>query len=74
MKGSSEDEAARSDPPQYRVRLPGFILDDDMALGTVVKRVASALGVRPCGDCGQRAAALNRWLVFTGSRPKRTTN
>jgi hypothetical protein len=63
-------QAGVSDRPQHRVRLPGFILDEDVGLGTVVKRVTSAFGARPCGGCEQRAATLNRWLVFTGRRPK----
>ena len=54
----------------HRVRLPGFILDEDVGLGTVVKRVTSTFGIRPCGGCEQRAAMLNRWLGFTGSRRK----
>jgi hypothetical protein len=54
----------------HQVRLPGFILDEDVGLGSVVKRVTSAFGIRPCGGCEQRAATLNRWLVFTGRRPK----
>lgn len=55
---------------RHRVRLPGFILHEDVGLGTVVKRVTSAFGVRPCGGCEQRAAALNRWLVFTSRYPQ----
>ena len=54
----------------HRVRLPGFILDEDVGLGSVVKRVTSTFGIRPCGGCEQRAARLNRWLVFTRSRRK----
>ena len=54
----------------HRVRLPGFILDEDVGLGTVVKRITSAFGIRPCGGCEQRAAMLNRWLVFTGRHLK----
>ena len=53
-----------------RVRLPGFILDDDVGLGDVVKRATGYLGIRPCGGCERRAAALNRWIVFARSRSK----
>jgi hypothetical protein len=49
----------------YRVRLPGFISDEQVGLGDVVKRVTYAAGIRPCGGCERRAAALNRWMVFT---------
>jgi hypothetical protein len=52
----------------YRVRLPGFITDKEVGLGVVIKRATSAVGIRPCGGCERRAAALNRWIVFSGRR------
>ena len=55
--------AAKAEP--YRVRLPGFIRDEEIGLGDAVKRVTYAMGVRPCGGCEGRAAALNRWMTFT---------
>lgn len=48
----------------YRVRLPGFVSDDDIGLGDVITKTTSTLGIRSCGGCAQRAAALNRLLVF----------
>jgi hypothetical protein len=63
-------EPVGDEPPSLRVRLPGFIIDEDVGLGTVVKRVTSTFGIRPCGACEQRAARLNRWIGFTGSRRK----
>ena len=54
----------------YRVRLPGFISDEDIGLGDVIKRATAAVGIRPCGGCARRAATLNRWLSFSGRRPK----
>jgi hypothetical protein len=48
-----------------RVRLPGFIGDEEIGLGDIVRRAAYAMGVRPCGGCEARAAALNRQMVFT---------
>jgi hypothetical protein len=51
------------------VRLPGFIIDEEVGVGDVIKRATSAVGIRPCGSCAERAAALNRWLVFSGRRP-----
>ena len=61
-------EAEGQDYLPHRVRLPGFIHNEDVGLGSVVKRVTSTFGIRLCGGCEQRAAMLNRWLVFTGSR------
>lgn len=65
-----EPETGRTaqDRPQHRVRLPGFIPDTEVGLGDVIKRTTSLAGVRPCGSCLERAASLNRWLVFSGRR------
>lgn len=61
----SEDKPTSKTQP-YRVRLPGFVRDEDIGLGDAIKRVTYAFGIRPCGGCERRAAALNRWFVFTG--------
>lgn len=58
--------AEKSERQPYRARLPGFITDEDLGLGDVIKRVTSAIGIKPCGGCDRRAAALNHWLVFRG--------
>ena len=47
-----------------RLNIPGFI-HHDVGLGDVIKSVTYAVGVKPCGGCERRAAALNQWLVFT---------
>jgi hypothetical protein len=52
----------------YRVRLPGFIGDEDVGLGDVIKRATYAIGVKTCGGCQRRATVLNRWMVFSGKR------
>ena len=54
----------------YRVRLPGFITDEDIGLGDVIKKVMYSVGIRPCGGCERRAAALNQWVGFSGGRRK----
>ncbi|MGH7916136.1 MAG: hypothetical protein ACREQE_01605 [Candidatus Binataceae bacterium] len=38
--------------------------DDEIGLGDVVKRITYAVGIKPCGGCEKRVAALNRWMVF----------
>ena len=53
-----------------RVRLPGFVSDKEIGLGDAVKRATSAVGIRPCGGCERRAAALNRWMSFTAWRSR----
>jgi len=64
--GSTERKARKP----YRVRLPGFVSEEDVGLGDAIKRATSTVGIKPCGGCGRRAAALNRWMVFSGRRPK----
>jgi hypothetical protein len=54
-----------SEPPVHRVRLPGFVSDEDIGLGDVIKRVTHAVGIKPCGGCDRRAASLNHWMVFS---------
>ena len=54
----------------YRVRLPGFVSDEDLGLGDVIKRATSTAGISPCGGCNRRAEVLNRWLAFSGRRPR----
>jgi hypothetical protein len=60
----------KSENQPYRVRLPGFITGEEVGLGDVIKRATSAVGIKPCGGCARRAAALNRWMVFSGRRSK----
>jgi hypothetical protein len=61
-----KDETGKAQP--YRVRLPGFVTDKEVGLGDVIKRATSTLGIRSCGGCERRAAALNRWMVLSGRR------
>jgi hypothetical protein len=51
-----------------RLRIPGFVNDNDIGLGDVVKRATQTVGIAPCGRCGERARRLNHWLTFTGRR------
>lgn len=70
MKKEKANKAApdkRAQTP-YRVRLPGFIAENEIGLGDVIKRVTDAAGIKPCGGCRRRATTLNRWLVFSGKR------
>ena len=65
-----DDLPTQPDPSPHRIRLPGFISDEEIGLGDVVKRATSYLGIKPCGGCEQRAAALNRWMVFSKGRSR----
>jgi len=63
-----KQKAAKSGEPErqaHRVRLPGFLVEEEIGLGDVVKRLTYAVGIRSCGGCEKRAATLNRWMTFT---------
>jgi hypothetical protein len=50
----------------HRVRLPGFLIEEEIGLGDTIKRVTYAMGVKqPCTGCEKRAATLNRWMRFS---------
>jgi hypothetical protein len=49
----------------HRVRLPGFLIEEEIGLGDAIKRATYAMGVKPCGGCEKRAAGLNRWMHFS---------
>jgi hypothetical protein len=59
----SSDEENRG--PTHLVRLPGFLIEEDVGLGDIVKRLSYAVGIKPCSGCENRAQVLNRWLNFT---------
>jgi hypothetical protein len=40
-------------------------MEREVGLGDAIKRVTSAMGIRPCGGCEKRAAAMNRWMTFS---------
>jgi hypothetical protein len=62
------EEKSKSERQPHHVRLPGLVRDEDIGLGDAIKKVTYAFGIKPCGGCNRRAAALNRWLVFTRRR------
>ena len=62
-------DSASGAPEGHRINLPGFLAkEEEIGLGDVIKRVTSAIGIKPCAGCERRAAALNRWLVFSRAR------
>jgi hypothetical protein len=52
-------------PRPFRVRLPGFLLGEEIGLGDAIKRATYVVGIKPCGGCEKRAATLNRWVHFS---------
>jgi hypothetical protein len=63
----NEIETEARDPERaiHRVRLPGFLIDEEVGLGDLVKRASYAVGITACGGCERRALALNRWMSFS---------
>jgi hypothetical protein len=61
-------ERDKHEPTPRRLFLPGFITDEDIGLGEIVKKMTSYIGLKPCRGCRRRAEVLNRWVVFTRRR------
>jgi hypothetical protein len=64
-KEATSNQGRASQPQPHRVRLPGFLIEEEVGLGDALKRATYALGIKPCGGCEKRAAALNRWMHFS---------
>ena len=68
MKENQEEKRNHPDETEHathRARLPGFLVEEEIGLGDVIKRATYAMGIKPCGGCERRAAALNRWMTFS---------
>jgi hypothetical protein len=65
-----DTDRTNREPQPYRMRLPGFVAGKDIGLGDAIKRITYSVGIRPCGGCERRAAALNRRVVFAGQRSR----
>jgi hypothetical protein len=55
----------RKERPTHQVRLPGFLIEEEVGLGDLIKKTTYAMGIKPCGGCEKRATALNRWMTFS---------
>lgn len=65
MKKRERKATRDAERQTHRVRLPGFLIEDEIGLGDVIKRVTYAVGIKPCGGCEKRATALNQWMHFS---------
>jgi hypothetical protein len=61
----TENHGEEHQHQHHRVRLPGFIIDQEIGLGDAIKRITYTLEIKPCGGCERRAATLNRWMRFS---------
>jgi hypothetical protein len=66
----SSDHSNKGERPPHQVRLPGFIRNEEIGLGDVMKRTTWYFGIQSCGGCEERRGALNRWMVFTNRRQR----
>jgi hypothetical protein len=64
-KMTTKERGPEQERAPHRVRLPGFLIEEDIGLGDAVKRMTYGVGIKPCGGCERRAARLNRWVVFS---------
>jgi len=53
------------DVPVHRVRLPGFLIEEEVGLGDLIKKATYAMGIKTCSGCERRAAVLNRRVRFS---------
>jgi hypothetical protein len=67
MKGKETTRNHAEEPQHHphRVRLPGFLIEEETGLGDVIRRATYAMGIKPCGGCEKRATALNQWMHFS---------
>jgi hypothetical protein len=65
MKERTKEPVQEGQAAPHRVRLPGFLLDEEIGLGDVIKKVTYAIGIPHCKGCERRAAALNSWIRLT---------
>jgi hypothetical protein len=64
-QNDSKPEKQEAESQPIRVHLPGFLIEDEVGLGDLIKKTTYAMGIRPCRGCEKRAATLNRWMTFT---------
>jgi hypothetical protein len=63
-KGAGSQTPENVTPPPMRLKVPEFLLDEDVGLGDFLKRATSLAGIVPCGGCERRAQRLNRRIVL----------
>ena len=64
-KEKLNDHGEEPERQPHRVRLPGFLIEEETGLGDAIQRITYRMAIKPCGGCQKRGAALNRWLHFT---------
>lgn len=65
MARSKIKSVAKPEPGPHKLRLPGFLIEEEIGLGDFFKKTTYIMGIKSCGGCEKRAAAMNRWMTFT---------
>lgn len=65
MKRERKATRGTTERKPYRIRLPGFLIEQEVGLGDAIKSVTYAMGIKHCSGCEKRGAALNRRIVFS---------
>ena len=71
MDDLEKSSDANSGHRPFHIRLPGFLINDEVGLGDAIKRVTFKMGIQPCSGCERRAETLNLWAVFSPNGPYR---
>lgn len=64
-EGATKNQRLKPQAQPRRVRLPGFLIEEEIGLGDAIKRATYAVGIKSCGGCEKRAGVLNRWMHFS---------
>jgi hypothetical protein len=62
---NNDTRGTPAERPAHRVRLPGFLVEEEIGLGDAIKRVTYAIGIKPCEGCEKLAIRLNHRLHFS---------
>lgn len=65
MRDDENRQNRNTSKPDRTISLPGWLMhEEEVGLGTAIKRLSSHFGMRPCSGCDRRAEALNEWIAF----------
>ncbi|WHZ29371.1 MAG: hypothetical protein OJF51_004173 [Nitrospira sp.] len=65
MDEERKKQAGVPETEPHRVRLPGWLVKEEIGLGDLVKKITYRSGIKPCAGCEKRAATLNHWMVIS---------
>jgi len=51
------------------LRIPVPFINQPLPLGNAIARITSAVGIKPCSSCKERAQALNQRVTFVPATP-----